>query len=109
MKKQNTTLVEVCPNVLVVSHKEDTSNLVATLQAEGFSVTEVRGPYPAESSDWSPSTRCLVNHTNAWRIASERTSLTVIVEADFVPVIGFGKLPFPSPKHDLHNGPYALR
>jgi hypothetical protein len=41
--------------------------------------------------------KCLVNHANAWRIARDRSRPTVVVEADFVPVKGFGGLPLPCP------------
>ena len=41
--------------------------------------------------------RALVNHANAWQIAKTRDRPTIIIEADFVPVIGFGDLPVPVP------------
>ena len=83
--------------VVIVAHDEDTTQLRAALLAEGFSVEEVRGPYTQEQLTFSRSMRCLVNHANAWRIASSRRQPTIVVEADFVPVSGFGALPAPVP------------
>jgi hypothetical protein len=102
------TLRDVCSDVLVVAHNEDTSELVSTFRAEGFAVREVRGPYPSETAGWSPNTLCLVNHTNAWRIASTKRLSTIIIEADFVPVQGFGKLPFPSGGENGQDALYYL-
>jgi hypothetical protein len=83
--------------VIIVAHDEDTTQLRTALLAEGFSVEEVRGPYSQEHQSFSRSMRCLVNHANAWRIASSRRQPTIVVEADFVPVLGFGALPAPIP------------
>jgi hypothetical protein len=82
---------------LIVAHTEDTSALRTSLVAEGFSVEEVRGPYTSEQVSYSWSMKALVNHANAWRIAAGRDLPTIIVEADFVPVKGFGDLPAPIP------------
>jgi hypothetical protein len=83
--------------VVIVAHKEDTSQLRKTLLTEGFSVEEVRGPYTQEQLSYSFIIRSFVNHANAWKIAKSRRKPTVVVEADFVPVTGFGGLPAPVP------------
>jgi hypothetical protein len=83
--------------VLIVAHNEDTTVLQSTLISEGFRVDEVRGPYTPEQLRFSAIMRCLVNHANAWRIAARRDKPTIVVEADFVPVKGFGALPVPVP------------
>jgi hypothetical protein len=41
--------------------------------------------------------QALVNHANAWRIAASRSKPTLVLEPDFVPVRGFGRLPVPVP------------
>jgi len=87
----------VTSGVIIVAHNEDTTLLREVLVKEGFSVDEVRGPYTQEQLKFSASMRCFVNHANAWRIAVKRNKPTIIVEADFVPVIGFGNLPTPVP------------
>jgi hypothetical protein len=91
------SLSALCGEAIVVAHTEDTSPLVATLSSERFGVREVRGPYTDEQRTYSPNVRCLVNHANAWSIAAERERPTVVVEADFVPVVGFGDLGAPFP------------
>jgi len=90
-------LREVASGVVIVAHNEDTIQLRNALHADGFSVEEVRGPYPQEQLSYSGAMRCLVNHANAWRIAASRRQPTIVVEADFVPVRGFGSLPAPVP------------
>ena len=93
----------VSSGVVIVAHDEDTVPLRMALEAEGFSVDEVRGPYTDEQLAFSSSMRCLVNHANAWRIAVSRNRPTIIVEADFVPVRGIGDLPRPVPPDRCRN------
>ena len=97
------TLQSATSGVVIVAHREDTTALRRTLIAEGFLVDEVRGPYSAEQRQFSASMRCLVNHANAWRIAAARPLPTIVIEADFVPVRGFGELPLPMPLEKLGN------
>jgi hypothetical protein len=89
--------------VLIVAHKDDTAQLRMALRAEGFSVEEVRGPYTPEQMAYSAVMQALVNHANAWRIAAGRDLPTIIVEPDFVPVIGFGDLPVPVPSGEFDD------
>lgn len=84
----------------VIRHGEDVSALVASLASEGFEVQEVRGPYGPGMELWSANTRCLVNHANAWRKIVEQGEPAIVVEADFVPVVGFGRLPIPFDSRD---------
>lgn len=96
-------LNQVCRQALVIAHKENTSPLVDSLAREGFSVLEVRGPYTPEQLHWSTISRCFVNHANSWRLVVERGVHSLIVEADFVPVVGFGLLPLPVPADLIHK------
>ena len=100
---QGATLQSASSGVVIVAHNEDTTTLRDTLLAEGFSVDEVRGSYTQEQLRYSAIMRCLVNHANAWRIAAQRDRPTIIVEADFVPVKGFGGLPLPTPPERVGN------
>jgi len=97
------TLLDVASGVIIVAHKENTVQLADALTSEGFEVEEVRGPYDARQSEFSATMRCFINHRNAWLIAASRQKPTVIVEADFVPVLGFGRLiaPVPAGKKDF--------
>lgn len=92
-----TTLREAVARVLVVAHREDTTELVRTLAAEGFAVEEIRGPYTPEQADWSMIKRALCNHANAWRRCVELGEDVIVCEADFVPVVRFGSRPLPCP------------
>jgi hypothetical protein len=93
----------VSSGAVIVAHKEDTVPLRRALLAEGFAVDEVRGPYTAEQLNFSAIMRCMVNHANAWRIAADRDRPTIVVEADFVPVKGFGDLPAPIPTKKFND------
>lgn len=81
----------------VIAHRENVDALCATLQAEGFACRVVRGPYSSEEIALPAIIRCLVNHRNAWRHVVESEQPALVVEADFVPVFGFGSLPAPLP------------
>jgi hypothetical protein len=94
-----------CRDVFVILHNEDVARLSNALKAEGFEVREVRGPYASEMAGWSPNTLCLVNHRNAWRLIAEGDRASIVVEADFVPVRGFGGLSVPC---ELSDGREAL-
>jgi hypothetical protein len=96
-------LRDSCSGVLIVTYKEDTTVLRASLAAEGFAVEEVRGPYTPEQLAYSAVMQALVNHANAWRIAASRKLPTIVVEPDFVPVRGFGSLPVPVPPGKSEN------
>lgn len=97
------TLRELCPNVLIVRHNEDTRILKNFLINESFTVDEVCGPYTTEQLSYSAAMRCFVNHANAWRIVSATEQPTIIVEADFVPVKGFGNLIAPVPPDKINQ------
>lgn len=89
------TLNDLVGHVYIVAHNEDVSALQDVLAAEGFATTVVRGPYTANEKAFSLQMRCLVNHRNAWNIAAASHDFCIFVEADFVPVKGFGRLPVP--------------
>ncbi len=99
-REGSTPLADSCSGVIVVAHTEDISLLRRTLEEEGFRVAEVRGPYTEAQERFSRHIRCLINHAHAWKMAAERKEPTVVVEADFVPVIGLGQLPVPFPEAD---------
>jgi hypothetical protein len=96
-------LNQICLKAFIVAHREDISLLSDALNSEGFQVQVVRGPYSTGQQSYSAIYRCLVNHANAWRLVAESGVLSLIVEADFVPVLGFGRLPLPVPVDRLHT------
>ena len=79
----------------IIAYKEDTEELESTLKKEGLDVRVMRQQHQPEYKEYSPSYLCLLNHKSVWEIAKNETKPTLIVEADFVPVIGLGKLPLP--------------
>ena len=79
----------------IIAYKEDTEELESTLKKEGLDVRVMRQQHQPEYKEYSPSYLCLLNHKSVWEIAKQEAKPTLIVEADFVPVIGLGKLPVP--------------
>ena len=92
-----TTLRQAVARVLVVAHRENTTDLVRTLTGEGFVVEEIRGPYTPEQERWSMIKRALANHANAWRRCVALDEDVIVCEADFVPVVRFGSRTLPCP------------
>lgn len=94
------SLVDAIGTVLIIAYKESTESLEQALTETGLPCEVLRQlPQPAHQK-FSPSYRCLLNHQRAWQRASEATRPTLIVEADFVPVVGLGQLPLPcDPNH----------
>ena len=90
-------LKEFCKEVAIIAHNEDITPLQQAMQREGFSCRIFRGGYTPEQKGYAAQIRCLINHANAWRYLSEIDQPLIIVEADFVPVRGFGDLPVPFP------------
>lgn len=97
------SLSSICRHVIIIAHNEDISLLSAALRKQGFEIDELRGPYSDEQKRYSSAMRCLVNHAHAWGIAARRNEPSIVVEADFVPVRGFGKLPIPAPAGKFRN------
>lgn len=95
----------LAPRAVILAYKENTDKLSASLTAEGFEVFVQRAHYNDQELTYSRTIRCLMNHREAWIRASKSDKCTVVVESDFVPCIGFGRLPAPfNPKH---HGPLS--
>lgn len=88
-------LVNCIGKVLIIAYKESTEQLQEALTKEGFDCEVLRQEHRPEFQSFSRSYLCLLNHQRAWEIASQEAKPTIIIEADFVPVVGFGKLPLP--------------
>ncbi len=88
-------LVDCIDKVFVIAYKEQTQLLEEFLNKEGFKCEVLRQEVKAENKSFSPSYLCLMNHRRAWERAIQDSKPTLIVEADFVPVVGFGQLPLP--------------
>jgi hypothetical protein len=89
------SLADAIDTVFVIAYKESTDRLEAALRQAGLPCEIVRQELQPTSEGMSPSYRCLLNHSRAWQRASRATKPTLIVEADFVPVLHLGQLPLP--------------
>jgi hypothetical protein len=97
-KVKNQTFDRLCDRidrVFIIAHQESTELLEATLNQEGFACKRLRQVDQPEYRNYAAIHRCMLNHQRAWRLASQRMEPSLIVEADFVPVIGMGQLPVP--------------
>lgn len=88
-------LVNSIGKAFIIAYKEPTHFLEKVLIKENFPYEVLRQEHKPEYQTYSHSYLCLMNHCRAWKKASQEKKPTLILEADFVPVIGFGKLPLP--------------
>ena len=88
-------LVDCIDKVLIIAYKESTQQLEEILSREGLTCEVQRQETKPEYHNFSRSYLCLINHQRAWEKAAKEAKPTLIIEADFVPVLGFGKLPLP--------------
>ncbi len=80
---------DICKNVYIVAHKEDTRTLENFLLCSGFGVRVFRREYTPAEQALPSQVRCLLNHRDAWQAIAEHGRAAIVVEADFVPVRGF--------------------
>lgn len=89
-------LINCVGTIFIIAYKENTDLLVGALKKEGFSNIEVIRPhYSEEEMSYARTSRCLLNHRNAWKKCAATSDLSIVMEADFVPVVGFARLPLP--------------
>ena len=86
--------------IAIIAHTENTQALESALRQEGFGCRLFRGGYSPEQQQYASAIKTLINHANAWRYLLSTQRPLIIVEADFVPVKGFGTLPVPFPIKD---------
>jgi hypothetical protein len=89
------TLRSRIQHVYVVAYQEDTRLLERALQEEGLPFSVLRASYTDEELAYSRTVRCLMNHKSAWSACLQHSGLCMVVEADFVPVVGIADLPLP--------------
>ena len=92
---RSTDLVDHIGKVFIIAYRESTAQLEQALSQEGLECEVLRQEHKPEWKGFSPSYLCLLNHKQAWEKAIRESKPSVIVEADFVPVKGIGKLPMP--------------
>lgn len=89
-------LIDHIGQTYIIACREETAPLESALRSAGLRNCKVlrQSPHP-DYAGYSRSFLCLLNHRHGWELASQAASPTLIVEADFVPVISFGQLPVP--------------
>lgn len=97
-------LVSSIGKVFIIAYKESTQPLEEAFAREGLECEVLRQTHRPEFQEFSPSYLCLLNHCRAWQYASRASQPTLIVEADFVPVLGFGQLPLPCSVQEANLG-----
>ncbi len=98
------SLVKRISRVFIIAYKESTQELEELLTNQGFTNEVLRQERKPEYQSYSRSYLCLLNHRTAWERAIQETQPTMIIEADFVPVVNFGKLPLPFNPHQNNVG-----
>jgi hypothetical protein len=88
-------LVDAIGQTLILAYRESTGQLENALSATGLSCEVVRQIDQPDYQNYASIHRCMLNHQQAWIKAAHSTQPTLIVEADFVPVIDIGQLPLP--------------
>jgi len=87
---------DVVNKIFVVAHTEDTARLQDFFKAEGFECDVVRSVPEEEPDSLTSVLKTLVGHRRVWYRCRELKEFVIVVEADFVPVVGFGaqRMPF---------------
>lgn len=89
------TLVQALGQTFILAYQESTDLLETALRQTGLSAEVLRQTSRSEYQNYASIYRCMLNHQQAWQRAAQSPRPTLIVEADFVPVIDFGNLPLP--------------
>jgi len=94
-------LNRICRQAYLITHREDTRPLRKALNQQGFAVTAIRSSYSPRERTFASSERVLINHAKAWQAIARSGCHGLVLEADFVPVRGFGQLLLPVPRGRL--------
>ncbi|HEY9641365.1 MAG TPA: hypothetical protein V6C57_12840 [Coleofasciculaceae cyanobacterium] len=97
-------LVNQIGKVLIIAYRESTDLLQTTLTQAGFDCEVLRQEDHPAYQTYASIYRCMLNHQRAWEQAAMAQQPTLIVEADFVPVVGLGNLPLPFNPHQKNVG-----
>ncbi|BAY91647.1 MULTISPECIES: LPS biosynthesis glycosyltransferase [unclassified Tolypothrix] len=89
------SLMKHISRAFIIAYQESTQDLEEVLTNQGLNCEVIRQERKPEYQNYSRSYLCLLNHRTAWERAMQETQPTMIIEADFVPVVNFGKLPLP--------------
>jgi hypothetical protein len=93
-------LADCIERAYILAYQENTYRLEKALREEGFTVLVRRPEYSQEEFKYSRVSKCLIGHKMIWEECRGKEGLFLIMEADFVPVRGMGRLPLP---FDIRN------
>ncbi|GAB4133288.1 MAG: hypothetical protein Fur0046_03890 [Cyanobacteria bacterium J069] len=88
-------LKDIIRQALIIAYQEKTEPLEQTLAAEGWHTKLLRYERSPATNSYAAIYCCMMNHRRAWVLAAAEPQPTLIVEADFVPVVGMSSLPLP--------------
>jgi hypothetical protein len=97
-------IIDIVEQVLIIAYREDTTQLEQAIAQMGLPVKVLRQLDRPEYQDYAAAYRCLLNHQQAWEEAARGDRPTMILEADFVPVVNMGSLPLPFDPHQENVG-----
>lgn len=89
------TIIDYINQIFIIAYKESTELLEEAFKKENFSCEVLRQKHQPDYQNYSSSYLCLLNHKHAWERTIQQNKPSLIIEADFVPVMGLGKLPLP--------------
>ncbi|WP_263971715.1 LPS biosynthesis glycosyltransferase [Leptolyngbya ohadii] len=97
-------LSQAIGETFIIAYRENTDRLETALTESGFNCTVLRQEDHPTYENCAAIYRCMLNHQRAWKRAAESDRPTLIVEADFVPVVNLGELPLPFNPEQLNVG-----
>jgi hypothetical protein len=89
------SLTNTIGQTYILAYKELTQPLENALSQSGLPAEVLRQTDRPEYQPYAAIYRCMLNHHQAWQRAAQSNRPSLIVEADFVPVMGLGQLPLP--------------
>jgi hypothetical protein len=79
----------------VIAYQENIEPLAQALANEGWQAELLRNERSPATASCAAIYCCMMNHRRAWVQAAAKPLPSLIVEADFVPVVGIASLPLP--------------
>jgi hypothetical protein len=92
---QRHSVNQAVPQTFMITCEEDTVSLAQTLEQEGLNYRILRQAALDPTVNYARSYLCLMNHCRAWEAVVAAGEPGLVIEADFIPVKGFGALPIP--------------
>ncbi|GAB4463296.1 MAG: hypothetical protein OHK0037_15650 [Elainellaceae cyanobacterium] len=88
----------------IIAYQENIEPLTHALAHEGWQAKLLRNERSPATAAYAAIYCCMMNHRRAWVLAAAEPLPSLIVEADFVPVVGMASLPLPMDWTQLNTG-----